>query len=369
MKKIMIMSNTLYAGGAEKVLQTLLNNLDRRFYDITVYSMYREEIDPAVFTKPFNYKVIFDEPAGKIDVLRKIKGRIFSSFPPDVFYSLYIREKFDVEIAFIEGESTKIVSGSSNPKSKKIAWVHTDMIKNNWTDFLYKSVDEEAEAYRKFDEIVCVSQQVKEAFENKYGIYRSVIKYNPVDSAEIMQKAKEDIDTGFERPLLVSVGRFEKPKGYIRLIECAAKLKSEGKRFELWIIGDGRQKQELEDLIGKNELCDCVKLMGFQKNPYKYLSRADAFICSSYVEGFSTAATESIILGKPVYTLDCPGMQELFGGEECGMILPNTDEDLYTLLSAAVTDSEKREEYTQGAVRRSEFFDVKKRVADIEKLL
>ncbi len=369
MKKILIMTNTLYSGGAEKVLQTLLNNLDRRFYDVTVYSLHRQKIDPQIFTKPFEYKVVFDEPAGGIELFRKIKGKIFNSYPPDVFYSLFIKEKYDVEIAFIEGESTKIISGSGNPKSKKIAWVHTDMIRNNWTDFLYRSPDEEAEVYRKFDEIVCVSEQVKDAFEKKYNIFSAVVKYNPVDSDDIRQKAQEKINLDFTRPLLVSLGRLEEPKGYIRLLKCAAKLKREGEDFTLWILGEGKQRAELEKIIDENNLNCCVKLLGFSNNPYKYLSLADAFVCSSYVEGFSTAATESIILGKPVYTLDCPGMRELFGGGECGEILPNTDEDLYTLLKDAVTDKEKLEKFTLGARRRAEFFDIKKRMEDIEDLL
>ncbi|MBQ7595087.1 MAG: glycosyltransferase [Clostridia bacterium] len=369
MKKIMFMTNTLYSGGAEKVLQTLLNNLDRSLYDVTVYSLHRQKIDPEIFTKPFNYKVIFDEPAGGIELLRKIKGKIFNTYPPDVFYSLFIKEKYDVEVAFIEGESTKIISGSGNPRSRKIAWVHTDMIKNNWTDFLYDSPDDEAEVYRKFDEIVCVSDPVKDAFETKYSVFNTVVKYNPVDSEDIRKKAGEKTGADFTRPLIVSLGRLEEPKGYARLLSCAAKLRNEGENFTLWIIGDGKQRAQLEKFIEENGHQKCVNLLGFSNNPYKYLNLADAFICSSYVEGFSTAATESIILGKPVYTLDCPGMNELFGGEECGEILPNTDEYLYILLKDAVTDAQKREEFTQGAIRRSEFFDVKKRVADIEDLL
>lgn len=369
MRKLMIMTNTLYSGGAEKVLQTLLNNLDRNLYDITVYSLHRQKIDPETFAKPFKYKVIFDEPAGGIELFRKIKGRIFNSYPPDVFYQLFIKEKYDIEIAFIEGESTKIISGSQNPKSKKLAWVHTDMIKNNWTDFLYKTPDEEAEVYRKFDKIICVSEQVRNAFEKKYSVFNTVVKYNPVDSADIIKKSKEKIENDFARPLIVSVGRLEEPKGYLRLVKCAAKLLGEGKYFSLMIIGEGKQRGELEKLIEEYGIGEYVKLPGFSKNPYKFISAADAFICSSFVEGFSTAATESIILGKPVYTLDCPGMKELFGGEKCGEILPNDDESLYTLLKDAVTDEEKRNLFTEGAKRRAEFFDIKKRISDIENLL
>jgi hypothetical protein len=73
-----------------------------------------------------------------------------------------------VEVAFIEGESTKIIAGSPNKKSRKIAWVHVDLEANPWTDFLYKNKQDESSHYQKFDNIVCVSDGVKQAFARKY---------------------------------------------------------------------------------------------------------------------------------------------------------------------------------------------------------
>ncbi len=380
MKKVMIMTNALYHGGAEKILQTLLNNLDYSKFDVTLYSMHPRELDGNIFTKKdrFKYKAVFDEYKGSNPLLKKIagillkiKGKVFNVLPPKIFRLLYLREKFDVEIAFIEGEATKIVSGSLNKKAKKLAWVHTDMIKNGWTNYLYKSSAAEGNAYRNFDKIVCVSEVVKGAFIEKFGISDTVcVRYNPVDSADIREKAMESISESAERkPLLVTVGRLEEPKGYPRLVECAAKLRKEGHDFTLWILGDGRQREMLTKSIEENNLSDTVKLLGFHANPYKFISKADAFICSSYIEGFSTAATESVILGKPVYTVDCPGMSELFGDSQCGEIVPNTDEDLYELLKHAVTDRKKMQEYTENAVKRAEFFEIDKRMAEIESLI
>lgn len=374
MKKVMIMTNGLYSGGEEKVLQTVLNNLDYSKFDVTLFSMHKEELDREIFRTQdkYKYKVIFK--SGSTPVSRffgKVKGKIFNLCSPRFFRLLYLREKFDVEIAFLEGEPTKIVSGSLNRKARKLAWVHTDMIVNNWTDYLYKSSEQERDAYLKFDEIFCVSESVKEAFIKKYRIENNVsVKYNPVDSEEILKKAQEK--SGLEnekRPLIISVGRLEKPKGYPRLVECAAKLKEEGYEFTLAIAGDGRQRESIEQFIEENGLSDTVKLLGFHDNPYKFVAAADAFICSSYIEGFSTAATESVILGKPVYTVDCPGMKELFGDEECGVIVPNTDSDLYLLLKHAVADEESRKKYTAAAKRRAEFFDIQTRMADIESVI
>ena len=376
MKKMMIMTNGLYSGGEEKVLQTVLNNLDYSKFDVTLFSMHEEELDPEIFRTQdkYKYKTVFGsrvKPAFLGNFFAKVKGKIFNLCSPRFFRLLYLREKFDVEIAFLEGEPTKIVSGSLNRKARKLAWVHTDMIVNNWTEYLYKNTEQERDAYLKFDEIFCVSESVKEAFIKKYRIENNVsVKYNPVDSEEILKKAQEK--SGLEnekRPLIISVGRLEKPKGYPRLVECAAKLKEEGYEFTLAIAGDGRQRESIEQFIEENGLSDTVKLLGFHDNPYKFVAAADAFICSSYIEGFSTAATESVILGKPVYTVDCPGMRELFGDEECGVIVPNTDSDLYLLLKHAVADEESRKKYTAAAKRRAEFFDIQTRMADIESVI
>lgn len=380
MKKVMIMTNGLYEGGAEKVLQTLLNNFDYTGLDVTLFSILPDTLDPEIYTtqEKYKYRAVLPDYGGtsafvkKIyPFFRKVKGKLFNILPPKLFRLLFLREKFDVEFAFLEGEATKVVSGSLNKKAKKIAWVHTDMIKNGWTYYLYKNTEREATAYRQFDEIVCVSESVKNAFIKKYGIERNVsVLYNPVDSENIIRKAAEKINVeGVSRPLIITVGRLEEPKGYPRLIECAARLRNEGHEFTLWILGEGRKRQELEEIIAKNRLYDTVKLLGFDANPYKYIAAADAFICSSYIEGFSTAATESIILGKPVYTLDCPGMRELFGDEQCGVIVPNTDEELYRLMKHAVEDKEAMARYTAAAQRRAEYFDIKRRMADIQSLI
>lgn len=177
MKRIMFMANSMYGGGAEKVLQTLLHNLDRAKYDVTVYSMHDEEIRPEYYPTDITYKSVFGAYRGKSafgerlhSFWGKVKGKLFLTLPSRLFYLLYFHEKYDVEVAFIEGEATKIISGSTNKNSRKIAWVHVDLQANPWTDFLYKSVGDESNHYRKFDQIVCVSEGVREAFLAKYKV-------------------------------------------------------------------------------------------------------------------------------------------------------------------------------------------------------
>lgn len=177
MKKIMFMTNTLYGGGAEKVLQTILKNLNFEKYDVTLYSLHREVLDPDKYPPNLKYKAVFDAYSGHSRLGRflyglyaMIRGKCFQILPSRIFYRLFIRGTFDVEVAFIEGESTKIISGSPNKKSRKIAWVHVDLEANPWTDFLYKNKQDESLHYQKFDKIVCVSDGVKQSFLKKYSL-------------------------------------------------------------------------------------------------------------------------------------------------------------------------------------------------------
>lgn len=96
-----------------------------------------------------------------------------------------------------------------------------------------------------------------------------------------------------------------------------------------------------------------VTLMGFQSNPYKYVSKMDLFVCSSYREGFSTAVTESIILNVPVITTDVSGMDEILLDGEYGLIVPNDTDALYNGLKDLIMHPQKIELYKKRLMERS----------------
>ena len=79
-----------------------------------------------------------------------------------------MKNVYDVEIAFVEGFVTKLVANSTNKYSKKYAWIHTDMIKNNHADDNYSNFEEHKKIYSKFDTIFSVSEYVKEVFIEKF---------------------------------------------------------------------------------------------------------------------------------------------------------------------------------------------------------
>lgn len=377
-KNVMFMVNGLYGGGAEKVLQTILNNINSNKYNITLYSMHREHIDKSRYLSDFTYKVVFDTYTGhqkikKIysSIFDKIRGWIFNNCSSKLFYRLFIHGKYDVEIAFIEGESTKIIAGSTNEKSKKIAWVHIDLLENPWTDFLYKDRIDEQKHYLIYDKIICVSDSVRHAFSEKYGINNNVVVlYNPYDKEEIIKKSNEQIANVKGQSLrLISVGRLEKQKGYDRLISIAEKLKKNGFQFNLIILGEGTERSVLEQEIAEYGLKDQVKLIGYVDNPYGYIKNSDLFVCSSRSEGFSTVVAESIILGIPVISTRCAGTDELFGNYKCGIIVDNTEEALYKGLQDIFLDKSKLFYFKNQCFQRGNEFSLTNTMLKIEGLI
>ena len=305
-------------------------------------------------------------------LLYRVKYYLFRKLPPKWVYHYFFKEKYDVEIAFIEGYATKIIGNSSNSKSKKIAWVHIDLFANHWTKSEYSSIDEEIKVYQNFNHIFCMAESVKLAFTKQFGIKDNLhVKYNPVDRKNILLKAKETINLNLNKDAfrLVTVGRLESQKGYDRLLKIVYKLKNDGFQFEVWIIGEGSLRTELEEYIKRNNIEAHVKLLGFQKNPYKFISKSDAVICSSRSEGYSTVVTEALILGKPVIATNCSGMTELLGENEYGIITQNNTEALYLGLKCFLEDKKIQQHYTFKSKERSADFDIKKTIEKIEELL
>ena len=183
------------------------------------------------------------------------------------------------------------------------------------------------------------------------------------------QKAINVPDKNSSTIRLVSVGRFTTPKAYDRLLRIINQLIIEKYSVELWLLGDGEQRELLEAYINKNNLENVVTLWGFQDNPYAYLTQCDLFVCSSISEGYSTAVTEALILGLPVITTNCSGMHELLKNGECGIITENSEEALYIGLKQLLDNPSLLQHYRNKAIERGKDFSLQKLIEPIEKLL
>lgn len=349
------MLNTLFfiesltGGGAEKVLLNLVNAMDRRRFAITVQTLYPEEAGKHL-AQGIRYRYCYPEKNPANELRMRLEAALGLTYP------LHIRDDYDIEIAYLECGSTKIMAGSTNKNALKLAWVHCDLAKK--ADDPAAFARETAKYYRKYDKIVCVSDTAQQSFWKLYpDAPDAVTVYNTVDDVHIRQAAEEYAPPYHDDTQnLVCVGRLSTEKGVDRLLRVYLRLLQDGIAPHLWIVGDGAERKRLGQYAKEHGLNDLVHFEGHQRNPYPYMSGADILMCPSLFEGFSTVITEGLILGKPIVTTDCSGMRELLGDSEYGLITANDDEALYQGLKRMLTEPGLLERYAEKARIRGRDF-------------
>lgn len=367
MKKILFVIHDLHHGGAEKVLVNLVNNMDRENFDITVMALFGGGVNEQFLKK--DVKLIICHK-------RAVRGnsKIMKLFSPQFLFSYYIKDKYDIIVSYLEGPSARIVSGCGNKDTKLVSWIHVEQHDRNTACNAFRNYKEALECYRRFDCTVCVSEYVKKDFQNLFPVDNPVyVLYNTNETDQIREMAKEpvkDIVFKDDEIKLVGVGKLMPNKGFDKLARIHARLIKEGYKVHTYILGEGPERNKIEKIVDENGCTDTFTLLGYRTNPYKYVAKCDIFVCPSMAEGFSTAATEALILGVPVVTTRVSGMEEMLGkNNEFGIVVDGTDEDkLYEGLKVMVSSLKIREEYQDKAMERSKIFSKENTVSEVEKL-
>lgn len=349
MKKILFVIPTLKGGGAEKVLIDLLGQMVDQEYELSLLVLfaegeYFEELPPSIRVRSIFHKQV----PGNIHLMKL--------FSPKLLYRLFIRESYDLIVSFLEGPTTRIVSGCPDQQTVLVNWVHNEFHKMKDLASPYRNSRELQSVYARFTQTIFVSDTAKAAFNQLVSLpeTRQQTLYNPLD----IEKIKSGLAISFDqlKPYvytLISIGRFSEQKGFDRLLRILARLVHVDQLpVGLILLGKGELKQDYLGLIDELRLQQHVQLLGFQKNPYVYLRQADLFVCSSYYEGYSTAVTESLLVGTPVITTDCSGMAELLDDGRAGIITANNEEALYTGLKRLLIDQRGLVHYQKMARQR-----------------
>ena len=364
MKKILFFIHDLGPGGAEKVLVNLLNNMDRSQFDITLMTLIGGGVNEQFLEPHIRYIPLFKKlPRGHTQLMK-----IWS---PRQLHRHFIREKYDIEVAYLEGPSARIISGCPHKDTKLVAWIHCSPTVEN-TKIGFRSLKEAQKTYEKFDNVVCVSSTVEQLLHQTVpNVGRTQVLFNTNDSNQILRLASEPVeDWNAEGVKLVTVGKIIPVKAFDRLIRVHARLRQEGYQISTNILGIGAQQPEMEALCQKLNVADSVFFLGYQTNPYKYVAKCDLYVCSSLSEGFSTAATEALIVGTPVCTVEVSGMKEMLGeNNEYGIITDNDEEALYQGIKSLLDDPALLAHYKKQAALRGEAFSTETTVKAVEEML
>lgn len=369
MKKLLFLMGKLNAGGAERVLVDTVNRLPADQYDITVCLVENE----GVYIKDLKPHIHFQAITSPENPLRKKWFyRLYRYLGLKGCYSWFVPGDYDVEIAFLEGLATHVIGCSNRKNVRKIAWVHTDMDQNRWADVDYRNEEQQRSIYSRFDDIVFVSHFAQQQFARRFGpISRQTVLYNVVDDQAVRRKALQFNEAEkYKRCFtVVSSGRFTPQKGFDRLLQIHRRLLNEGVEHDLWLLGDGAMRPELERYVDEHSLKDSVRFWGFQENPYPIMAQADLFVCSSRSEGYSTVVSEAFLLGLPVLSVTCSGAGELLQNGISGVLVENKDESLYRAMKQLIESPELCVQYAERSKLRGQDFSTEERLRQLQAFL
>ena len=362
MRKVLFLIHDLGQGGAEKVLVNLVNHLDRSKFEISVTVLFGGGVNEQFLAKDICFKSIFPKELPGNSKLMKLMS-------PEQLHKLCVKDTYDIEVAYLEGPSARVISGCINVNTKLVSWIHAEQHTIGGLSHSFRNEQEARECYNRFNQIICVSQYVHDDF-CKIMDFRKPCKvlYNTVESDKILkwsrQLENDLVEDGNMR--LIAVGTLKKSKGYMRLLSIIKELCDKKYSVHLYILGTGPLQLEMKKFIRKNKLQNTVTMLGYQTNPYKYISKCDLFVCASYAEGFSTATTEALIVGTPVCTVEVSGMREMLGNNEYGIITDNKDEALYDAIERLLSDPKLLKQYKEKAIERGKMFSTEITVRKVE---
>lgn len=381
-KNILFVVDNLVMGGITKVITNLLVNLEPEKYNIDLLVLhYYEDMNVKIpeYVNIIEGNKFFSSV--DVSIKRIMKEKNVSEFFKKLSLVISLKsgkirnkivearkniltKKYDTEIAFSDGFSHIFVANGDTPN--KIAWMHTDISVQNDSKRYYNLVKE---SLKKMNMSVCVSDRVREVYKSYYDLDDDKIQtiHNIIDVDEIKNKGNEKIDIKFSKDVinLISVGRLESQKNYERFINVHKKLIDDGYKINSYLIGDGLDKEKLENTIKEQKIEDTFFMLGRKDNPFPYVKKADLFILSSILEGLPTVLYESIILGVPCVSTEVAGAREILK-DKYGLITKNDDEALYCGIKKVLDDKKLLDTYkSEVSMYKSENSDIIRKVEKI----
>lgn len=374
--KVLFRHRSMEMGGVEKVILSLLNNLNKEKFEMTLQvSLYQGELRDKV---PSDIRYIKNNK-GKEDfsrqsltrtfqlLVRNLKVRLFNLFP-SISDKIYLKEKFDIEIA-TSYTDFEFVLNSSNKFSKKIGWFHSDITFPK----LQPAVPKILNQIPKFDYFIFGSQQTKDIFTQTYPNFKlpeNQVILNAIPIEEIKQKAVEFVpDFGTKDPVFVSVGRLHSRKGYHKLIEVHNKLIKDGFAHKIIIIGDGEEKDNLENLTKMYGVQNSFVLLGSLLNPYPYVKNADFFVMPSESEGWPLIIADTLILQKPILSTAVGGIPEMIRHLENGYLINYDTDEMYNAMKEFLSNTNIIEKIKKGLENSEKQFDNQKIFDAVENII
>lgn len=367
MKKILFMCINMNIGGTEKALLTMLNEMDRSKYEITLlileeYGGFLNQIPDGIkvmYLKEYKAlkKFINDPPQLLVKELiknRKVIGGlsllviyIISKLIKDIsiYYKYILRnvdtlnEEYDIAIAYAGPMDFISYFVINKIKARKrVQWIHFDITKIGFNVNFAKKI------YDKFDKVFVVSNEGKDkvinlipSLKDKTEVFFNIISCKMIKK---MAYEGEGFFDDFDGTRILTVGRLSKEKGQDLVIPVLKKLKENGYKVRWYCIGDGPARKEYEKLVDELNIKDDFIFLGSKLNPYTYMKECDIYVQPSRHEGYCITLGEARCFNNPIVTTNFTGANEQIDDEKTGIICDISECGIYKSIKRLLDDRE-----------------------------
>lgn len=328
MKKILIFSQAMELGGAERALLGLLETIDTTKYSVDLFLMRHQGelmkyIPDNINLLPENKKysclaismkevirqrqfgVAFGRIKGLFAARKRVKQLKLGDNDVALEYShkytlRYMpqvsKEEYDLAISFLTPHY--FVADKVKAK-KKIAWIHTD--------YAFVEVDRQSQLkmWERYDNIISISDNAMESFvktfptlEERVSVIENIMPMKYMNQLADEFSAKEEMPKS--EVSLLTIGRFCNAKRMDEIPQICKRIRESGIDAKWYLIGFGGDEALIRQRIAEAGAEDYVIILGKKENPYPYIKACDIYIQPSRYEGKSVAVREAQILGKPV---------------------------------------------------------------------
>jgi len=309
-KQLVVFMPSIEGGGVEKNLFIIVNFLKNKLKNVSLITVSKKHRNKFKKVKIYSPYFNFWDNCGRrikyivsllilIKILIKNRNIAVLAFQANLYCTI-VCKLFNVKIIIRSNSSP---SGWSNKFFKK---------------FIFKLL------LGLTDKVIVNSFDFKRQFKLLFNINAKCI-YNPLNKSEILKISKEHAKLPFYKNnnnclKIITIGRFTDQKDHLTLLRALNEIKNKI-NFKLLIIGRGANKNKMINYIIENNLKNNIKILPFQKNPYKYLKLADLFILSSKFEGLPNVLLEAAVLKKFIISTNCPtGPREILQNGKGGIL-------------------------------------------------
>ena len=318
--RVLLFRPSLGQGGADRVTATLLRRLDRRRFELAIALVHAEGPFMADVPEDIEFHALGSKRlAFSIPALRRVIRRV----KPDVVFSTASAANPLAVIAHaIAGSKARVVLSERNALFRG----RFDDVKQR-IEVALKRV-----TYHRAHLVTAVSSGLADQLVTDLGLPRANVRvvYNPMIEDDLTDRAAEPVDHPWFAPdapaVILACARLVEQKDYPALLEAFAKVRARI-TARLFVLGEGPMRRALEDKAKRLGVADDVCFHGFDKNPLKYMARAQLLMHASRAEGLPGALIQTMACGTPVVSTDCDfGPREVISRPDVdGFLVPVGD--------------------------------------------